>query len=139
MSADDDLDKDPSRHERSNADDEPPRRRRDDYDERPRRPRRPPPPAVEATDFLIPTGVSGYSMAACYLGLVSCFLPILGLVFAAIAIVCGIVALRRRKKAVTYGAVTGDIRAVIGIILGGLTLLVQVGFVVAAAAGAFAK
>jgi len=53
-------------------DDEPRPRRRDpdddDYDDRPRRRR---PPDVEATDFLIPTGVSAYSMAACYFGLFS--------------------------------------------------------------------
>jgi len=102
------------------------RRRRDDdddFDDRPRR--RPPPPSdVEATDFLIPTNVSAWSMAACYFGLFSCFIPFVGLLMALIALPCGIKALRQRnKKASTYGAVTGDIRAVIGIICSSLTLL----------------
>ena len=116
-------------------DDEDDRRRRprrrdpdDESENRPRRPRRRE-PEFEATDILIPTGVSGYSIAACYIGLVSCFLPVLGLLFALVAIVCGVIALRRRKKGATYGAVTGDIRAVVGIILGSLTLLVHIGFI----------
>ena len=116
------------------ADDEPidedDRRRRlrrrdpDDIDEdedRPRRRRRE--PEFEATDILIPTGVSAYSMAACYFGLFSCFIPVLGLLMALIALPCGIRALRRRKKKSTYGSVTGDIRAVIGIVCSSLTLL----------------
>jgi hypothetical protein len=111
--------------------DEQPRRRRrhedDDYDDRPRRRR---PDEIEATDFLIPTNVSAASMAACYLGLFSCFLPFLGFLMALIALPCGIVALRRRKKSSSYGAVTGDIRAVVGIICSSLTILTHVGFLV---------
>ena len=98
----------------------PPRRR--DEDDQPRRRRE---PEFEATDILIPTNVSGYSIAACYLGLISC-LPLVGLVTGIIAIVCGIVALRRRKKSKapdSYGAVTGDIRAILGIVLGSLGTL----------------
>jgi hypothetical protein len=116
------------------------RRRRDegdDYDDRPRR--RPPEPGVEATDFLIPTNVSGWSMAACYIGLVSCFLPVIGVVIGIVALICGIVALRRRKKAASYGAVTSDIRAVVGMILGSLTVLSHVGFVVYAIVAAQMK
>jgi hypothetical protein len=107
-------------------DDEPRRPRRrdgedDDFDDRPRRRR---PPEVDATDFLIPTGVSAYSMAACYFGLFSCFIPVLGLLMAIVALPCGVVALRRRKKrASNYGSVTGDIRAVVGIVCSSLTLL----------------
>jgi hypothetical protein len=102
------------------------RRQRDDYDEDDQAVRRPPPsPGVEATDFLIPTNVSGYSIAACYLGLISC-LPVVGLVTGVVAILCGIAALRRRNKSRqpgSYGAVTGDIRAVVGIVLGSIGTL----------------
>jgi len=136
MSIDDDRNE--ARPRRPDDDEPPPRHRRDDYGDRPPR-RPPPPPPVEATDFLIPTGVSGYSIAACYLGLIGCFLPILGVVLGPIAIVCGIVALRRRKKAATYGAVTSDIRAVLGIIFGGLTLVGLLVFFIAILAGAFAS
>jgi hypothetical protein len=79
---------------------------------------------TEATDFLIPTNVSGWSLAACYCGLIGFCLPLLGLPFALTGVVCGIVALRRRRKAASYGAVTSDIRAVLGLILGGLGVLV---------------
>ena len=48
-------------------------------------------------------------MAACYFGIFSCFLPLIGFVMALIALPCGIVALRRRKKGTDYGAITGDI------------------------------
>src|SRR3954469_21441220 len=119
-------------------DDEPrrrPRRRDPEEDEDDDRPRRRRPPEVEATDFLIPTGVSAYSMAACYFGLFSCFIPVLGLLMAIIALPCGIAALRRRKKrASTYGSVTGDIRAVVGIVCSSLTIVgyLVVGVLIAA-------
>jgi hypothetical protein len=113
----DDLDDD--------RDEDRPRRRRqerEDYDDRPPRRRRE--SEIEATDFLIPTGVSGWSMAACYFGLFSCFIPLLGFVMALIALPCGIVALRRRKKkGSSYGKVTGDIRAILGIVCSSLTIL----------------
>src|SRR5262245_38274559 len=115
MSIDDQND-DRQRHSGDEAE-PPPRRRRDDYDDyADRRRRRPPPPAVDATDFLIPTGVSGWSMAACYFGIFSCFLPFIGLLMALVALPSGIIALRRRKGGSTYGSVTGDIPAVIGIV-----------------------
>ena len=123
-------------------DDEPrPRRRRDpdDADDRPRRPREE--PEFEATDILIPTGVSGYSIAACYLGLVSC-LPVVGLLFGIIALACGIIALRQRKKKRapgSYGAVTSDMRAIIGIVLGGIGTLINLPITIIVIVGAFQK
>jgi hypothetical protein len=102
-----------------------PRRRRqerDDYDDRPRRRRRE--PEVQATDFLIPTNVSAWSIGACYFGLFSCFLPIIGFLMASVALIFGIIALRQRKKGGTsYGSVTGDVRAIIGVVCSSLTLL----------------
>jgi hypothetical protein len=123
-------------------DEEPrPRRRRDpdDEDDRPRRRREE--PEFEATDILIPTGVSGYSIAACYLGLVSC-LPVVGLFFGIIALICGIIALRQRKKKCapgSYGAVTSDMRAIIGIVLGGIGTLINLPITIIVIVGAFQK
>ena len=95
----------------------------DDYD-RPRRRRQPPPPGVEPTEFLIPTGVSTWSMAACYFGLFSCVVaiprPDHGDLLRCRAASSQ---LRRRKKANTYGAVTGDVRAIIGIVCSSLTII----------------
>lgn len=115
-----DRDDRPSR--RDDRDDRPRRRdARDDYEERPRRRRE---PEIGATDFLIPTDVSRYSMAACYLGLFSCFLPVVGLLMALVGLLCGIKALRQRKKrSNSYGAVTGDIRAIVGVICSSITIL----------------
>jgi hypothetical protein len=48
---------------------------------------------------------------------------------ALVALVCGIVALRRRRNTGTYGAVTSDIRAIVGIVLSSLTLLTHLGFI----------
>jgi hypothetical protein len=81
-----------------------------------------------AVDFLIPTRVSGWSMLACYLGLVGFCLPFIGLLFAVPAVICGIVALRRRRKVVSYGAVTSNIRAIIGLVLGSLSILLWAGW-----------
>jgi hypothetical protein len=74
--------------------------------------------------LLVPLNVSGWALASCYLGLVGFCMPLAGLVFAVPAIVCGILALRRRKRATSYGAITGNIRAVIGLVLGALGLLI---------------
>lgn len=116
--------------------DDRPRRRRDEDEFDDRRRRRPPEPGMEATDFLIPTNVSGWSMAACYFGLFSCFIPFIGIAMALVALPCGIVALRRRKKkASSYGSVTGDIRAIIGIVCSSLTLITHLILIVALAAG----
>ena len=115
-------------------DDRPARRRDRDDDDRPRGRQRP--REFEATDILVPTNVSAASMAACYFGLFSCFIPVLGFVMALIALPCGIIALRRRKKGSSdYGAVTGDIRAVLGVITSSLTILVHVAFFALAVAG----
>ncbi|HEX3150698.1 MAG TPA: hypothetical protein VHR66_21650 [Gemmataceae bacterium] len=124
--------------ERDDADDERRRRLRrrdpdDDYeDDDRRRPRRNGDDGdIAATEFLIPTGVSAASMAACYFGIFSCVIPVLGLPMALIALPCGIVALRRRKKTrSTYGSVTGDVRAILGVIASSLTLLGYLGILV---------
>jgi hypothetical protein len=115
-------------------DDDPPRRRRrrdedyedddyddDDYDDRPRRRA----DDVDPVGFIVPTDVSGWSIVACYAGLIGFCLPLLGLPFALVGLVCGIVALRKRKRATNYGRVTSDIRAIVGVVLGGLGVLGQ--------------
>ncbi len=78
---------------------------------------------IGAVDFIVPTHVSGASILSCYMGLIGFCLPLFGLVFAIPAVIFGIIALRRRRKAASYGAVTSDIRAIIGLILGGLGTL----------------
>jgi hypothetical protein len=81
---------------------------------------------VEAVDFLVPTNVSAWSILSCYLGLIGFCLPFVGMVFAIPAVIFGIIALRQRKKRKqpgTYGAVTSDIRAIVGLVLGGLAIV----------------
>jgi len=93
----------------------------DDHRRRPRRSRKG--EEIEATDFLIPTNVSGWAIACCYLGLIGFCLPLIGLLFAVPAVICGIVAIKTRSKKGSYGAVTSNIRAIIGLVLGGLAVL----------------
>jgi hypothetical protein len=112
----------------------------DEEDDRPRR-RPPPRDEVEAADFLVPMHVSPWALAACYLGLIGFCLPFVGVPFALIGFICGIIALRRQgRQTQTYGRVTGNIRAIIGIVLGGLGLVIPVVILLIAwANGAFRR
>jgi hypothetical protein len=85
-------------------------------------------PEVEATDFLVPTNVSGWAIVSCYTGLIGVCLP----PFAIPALICGIVALRRKPRGHSYGAVTSNVRAIIGVVLGSLAILGWGGLVIAA-------
>jgi hypothetical protein len=80
--------------------------------------------AEKAVDFLVPTNVSRWALASCYLGLVGFLLPLCGFFFAVPAVLCGIMALRNRPAGGSYNAVTGNLRAIIGLTLGGLGVLV---------------
>lgn len=73
---------------------------------------------VDATDFLLPRNVSTWSMLACYIGLVSCIMPLIGAFTGLLAIVFAGIALAKRRKGTNYGAVTSDLRAVFGLIFG---------------------
>jgi hypothetical protein len=106
------------------------RERDDDWDEKPRRRPRRDESGIQPTDFIIPTNVSGWSIAACYFGLIGLCLPLVGLVFAIPAFICGIIALRSRRKRQNYGAVTSDIRAILGLAMSGLAILLYGGGVI---------
>jgi hypothetical protein len=80
-------------------------------------------PAADGTQLLIPTGVSGWAIASCYLGLLGFCIPFIGIAFALPAIICGIIAVSKPAKGGDYGAVTSNVRAVIGLVLGGLGLI----------------
>lgn len=105
-----------------------PRRRRDDDDDydddSDDRPRRRSSGDLEPAGMIVPLGVSPLSLAACYIGIIG-----LCLWFPApIALVCGILALRRRKpNPGSYGSVTSDVRAWIGVVLGGIGTLLLLG------------
>lgn len=92
---------------------------------------------IEAVDFIIPTNVSGWSIASCYLGLIGFCIPFVGLVFAIPALIFGIIALRRRRRATSYGSVTSDIRAIIGLVLSSLAIIVYPTLIILLATGAF--
>jgi hypothetical protein len=92
-------------------------------DDRPRRRRRrPPPDDFDTNELLVPAG-STYAIIALYVGLIGLCLPLVGIVFAVPAFVCGIVAVRRWKKADSYGGVTSNIRAVLGLVISGAAVL----------------
>lgn len=113
--------------------DRPRRRRRESDDDEDYEPRRRP-DDIEATDFLFPSRVRKLSILCCYLGLLGCILPLIGLPFALTAFICGIFDLRnvyRRGSSASYHSVTGTVRTVIGLILSGLGMLIGVGMLVA--------
>jgi hypothetical protein len=90
---------------------------------------------VDPVQFIVPTNVSAWSLISCYAGLIGMCLPIIGLVFALPAFICGIIALRRRKKAANYGAVTSDVRAILGLVFSSIALLLWGGLGLAALLG----
>jgi hypothetical protein len=57
-------------------------------------------------------------------------MPFLGLPIAIPAFICGIVALKKRRNAATYGAVTSDIRAVVGLVFSIIGILVWGGLLI---------
>ena len=73
----------------------------------------------EAVKWLIPIGRSGWAVASGYLGLLSCF-PYVGLLFGILAVITGVLALRRAKRNPKMG---GRGRAIFGIILGSVGVL----------------
>jgi hypothetical protein len=91
---------------------------------------------VEAVDFIIPTNVSGWSIASCYMGLIGLCLPFVGLIFSIPALIFGIIALKKRRRATSYGAVTSDIRAIVGIVLSTLSILLYTTLFILIATGA---
>jgi hypothetical protein len=85
--------------------------------------RRDGPPDDGAVQFIVPVNVSGWALAACYSGLIGMCIPLVGLPFALAGLICGIIAIKRRKRDVTYGVISGNIRAVLGIVFGSIGIL----------------
>jgi hypothetical protein len=106
----------------------------DDEDDVPRRRRIRKDDGVEPSDFLVPTNVSGWAIASCYMGLVGLLFPLIGLLFAVPAFLFGIIAVTRPKRGGSYGAVTSNVRAVIGLVLSGIAILLWGGVLLLIAA-----
>ncbi|MGL4421762.1 MAG: hypothetical protein ACRCZF_13930 [Gemmataceae bacterium] len=132
------------RDERDDDDDRPRRRRRDDDDydddddDRPRR--RKSGDGNDALNMVAPVNVSGSAIIAGYAGLLSCF-PVIGFIFAIVAIVCGLKAVRANKQRDrgALGEAQGMMRAWFGIIMGVLILLLHVVALVAVIIGGLNK
>src|SRR5262245_11006906 len=77
----------------------------------------------EVAGAIVPLNVSPWALLSCYLGLVGFCLPFIGLVFAVPALIFGIIALRKPEKGGSYGAVTSNIRAIIGVVLSSLAIV----------------
>lgn len=78
---------------------------------------------IGVADFLVPRKVSGFSVAAFFFGLIGLF-PLIGFFFAVPGLIFAIIALLRKRQGVTYGSVTSDIRAVLGLIMAGIGTVV---------------
>jgi hypothetical protein len=93
--------------------------------------RRDGPPDDGPVQFIVPVNVSGWSLAACYAGLIGLCIPVVGLVFAIPALIFGIIAVKKMKAgANSYGAISGNIRAVLGLIFSILAILLWGGVLV---------
>ena len=120
-------------HDKKSKDDEEeaPRRRRSFRKEE----------TIEATDFLVPTNVSAWALASfylaltksmppvlvCGLGFINAYAPLSGLLFSIPAVICGILALRGPRRGASYGSITGKARAIMGLVLGSLGVLIWLG------------
>jgi hypothetical protein len=115
--------------------DDRPRRRADekDYDEEDDRPRRRRRREEEgdATGGLIPYK-NGKALAAYYIGVFS-LIPCLGAVLGPIAVVLGVMGLNYARQ---HPGASGKAHAIVGIVLGGLTALGNIGAVIAIAIAA---
>jgi hypothetical protein len=75
--------------------------------------------AEQGLQWLVPIGRSGWSIAAGYLGLLSC-LPIIGLLLGILALITGILGLRHSSRNPEIG---GRGRAIFGIVLGAINII----------------
>lgn len=88
--------------------------------------------AERGLEWLVPIGRSGWSIAAGYLGLLSC-IPFIGVVLGILAIATGILGLRHASRDREIG---GRGRAIFGIVLGGINIVVNSILIVALIADA---
>lgn len=77
---------------------------------------------------VVPVGGSIWALLSFYIALLSCVvpLPLLGL----IAVILGGVAFMTHKHKASYGSITGNMRAVLGIIIGLFTMVASTGILV---------
>lgn len=100
----------------------------EEEEERPRKRRRRDADEEEAADLgstplsaVVPVGGSIWALLSFWIALLSCVvpLPLLGL----IAVILGVVAFLTHKSKASYGSITGNMRAVLGIVIGLLTMI----------------
>jgi Domain of unknown function (DUF4190) len=76
----------------------------------------------EGLKWLLPISRSGWAIAAGYLGLFA-IVPVLGLIFGLLAILCGVLGIREMKR---KPRLSGQGRAIFGIIMGSLSFILHV-------------
>ena len=87
-------------------------------------------PSATAIDAIIPT--NPLAAFSCYIGIASVLFCFFGIVLGPIAIVLGVLGLKKWKaQESSYGAATSKIRAWIGIVTGALGTLISIPAIVA--------
>jgi len=100
----------------------------DDTDDRPRRQKRmdadeeaSDDPGESALSAVVPIGGSIWALLSLYLSLLGCVIPGLPL----LSLLFGIVALLTHKSKASYGSITGNMRAVLGILISLVLIVVH--------------
>jgi hypothetical protein len=124
--ADDKIRKgDPERMKKKKA---PPPEDDEEEEERPRKRKRRDADEEESADIgssplsaVVPVGGSIWALLSFWIALLSCVvpLPLLGL----IAVILGVVAFLTHKSKASYGSITGNMRAILGIVIGLFTMI----------------
>jgi hypothetical protein len=71
---------------------------------------------------VVPLGVSVWALLSLYSSLLSCVVPGLGL----LGILFGVIAFATAKHKATYGSISGNMRAVLGIVIGLGTVVIHI-------------
>lgn len=136
--ADDDIrEGKPKKPRRDDDDDEPPRKKRRDADEDEREDL-----GSSALSAVVPVGGSLFALASLWLSVIALLLTVAGMVFFwkhilsvvlpipwVLSLLCGVISFFTAKHKASYGSITGNMRAILGILIS-LVVMAMHGFLV---------
>ncbi len=134
---DDDIREGKPKKPRRDDDDEPPRKKRRDADEDEREDL-----GSSALSAVVPVGGSLFALASLWLSVIAFLLTVAGMVFFwkhilsvvlpipwVLSLLCGVISFFTAKHKASYGSITGNMRAILGILIS-LVVMAMHGFLV---------